>query len=115
MMKTVFLALAVATAANSVLADVIVPSSCEHLVDDMRPRNSSDYRLDSFGNNKTLNLDGGDYGADSNSTLKYYFAETSGHVDVLPGWVSNPADTDATLHPANILASNYFYFKFGIT
>ncbi|KAJ3042761.1 hypothetical protein HDU99_010019, partial [Rhizoclosmatium hyalinum] len=94
-------------------AQLTVPSSCEFLVDDMSPRSASNYRNDSYGNVKTLNLNGGDYGVDGDgSKLTYNFAATDGHVDVTPGFLQNPPNGDPGLHPADILANNYFYFKF---
>ncbi|KAJ3023342.1 UNVERIFIED_CONTAM: hypothetical protein HDU68_008661 [Siphonaria sp. JEL0065] len=89
-----------------------VSSTCELLVDDMRPRTANQSKNDSFGNVKTLNLNGGDYGVDGGSKLQFNFAASNGHVDVIPGWDKNPGDGDAALHPPAILASNYFYYKF---
>ncbi|KAJ3341340.1 hypothetical protein HDU83_006677 [Entophlyctis luteolus] len=106
---TLALLLVLAAAAH---ASVSVSASCEVVVDNMSPRTSDEYKTDSYGNNKTLNLLGGDYGVDSNSSLSFNFASSDGFVGVNPGWVSNPSNSDAGLHPDDILASNYFYFKF---
>ncbi|KAJ3075956.1 hypothetical protein HDU98_006267 [Podochytrium sp. JEL0797] len=106
------LALAAATMASVSAQTPPFASGCERLVDDMTPRNASNYKTDHYGNNKTLNHLGGDYGADSGSSLVYNFAPTSGHMTLTPGWVANPENGDPLLHPADIIASNYMYMKF---
>ncbi|KAJ3238623.1 hypothetical protein HDU78_003404 [Chytriomyces hyalinus] len=120
---------ALLTAAAAVSAQLVVEPTCEKLVDNMalpRPANRpvSPSHVDCVclnnlidvgsdtGNAQTLNLLGGDYGVDGNSTVAFNFAATDGHVDVTPGYTPGDPLGDADLHPANILANNYFYFKF---
>ncbi|KAI8840855.1 hypothetical protein BJ741DRAFT_596814, partial [Chytriomyces cf. hyalinus JEL632] len=106
-------AILLTAAAAAVSAQLVVDSTCEKLVDNMAlPRPSPATRDDSFKNPKTLNLLGGDYGVDGNSSVAFNFAATDGHVDVTPGFTPGDPLGDADLHPANILANNYFYFKF---
>ncbi|KAI8619046.1 hypothetical protein BC830DRAFT_841993 [Chytriomyces sp. MP71] len=113
-----FALMTIAALAGAAIADTqtkIAPL-CEILVDDMGSDNSTPRtRMSTAGGMKTLNRMGGDYGVDGSSKVAFDFAATDGHVTVTPGFTAiDPAvvDGDAALHPANISANNYFYFKF---
>ncbi|KAJ3224313.1 hypothetical protein HDU81_008634 [Chytriomyces hyalinus] len=114
-------AAALLTVAAAVSAQVVLDATCEKLVDNMALPRLDLYKAsngiavgfqDHYNNPKTLNLLGGDYGVDGNSSVAFNFAATDGHVDVTPGYTPGDPLGDADLHPADILANNYFYFKF---
>jgi len=105
---------AAAVVPSSFAAITISPSTCETLVDDMRARTPDLFRLSKYGDTKTLNLLGGDYGVDgSGSTLN---GPTDGKLNVIPGMnlsgINPPNDPGAWVHPADQAAANYFFFKF---
>ncbi|KAI8620102.1 hypothetical protein BC830DRAFT_1225630 [Chytriomyces sp. MP71] len=113
-----FALMTVAALAAAAIASALttIDPLCERLVDDMGSDNSTARtRMSTVGGMKTLNRLGGDYGVDGGSKIAFEFAATDGHVTVTPGFTAidpTAVDGDAALHPADIIANNYFYFKF---
>ncbi|KAJ3203630.1 hypothetical protein HDU67_010023 [Dinochytrium kinnereticum] len=85
----------------AVMASAVSAQLCQRVVDDMKAPLT---RL-------PINLLGGDYGVDGNSTLNF----RGDHYEVIPGNAPDEiakADSEPFVHPVEPVVGNYFFFKF---